>query len=117
MSINNALAGIAVRDLRTAIPWYEKLFGRKADSHPMDQVAEWKFPRGGLLQVFQDVSRAGSSSVTLAVNDIEDEVDQLDRQGTQISQKSVSTSVRTATVQDPDGNQIVFAEARGEWTR
>jgi len=35
MSIRNVLAGVAVRDLQAAIPWYARLLGREADSQPM----------------------------------------------------------------------------------
>jgi glyoxylase I family protein len=51
MKIENAIASGAVNDLKTASAWYEKLFGRPADSTPMPEVAEWKFDRGGWLQV------------------------------------------------------------------
>ena len=37
----------------------------------MPEVAEWRFERGGWIQVFHDERRAGSSSVTLAVDDLE----------------------------------------------
>jgi predicted enzyme related to lactoylglutathione lyase len=51
MTIENALASVAVKDLKAAAAWYEKLFGRPADSTPMPEVAEWKFGRGGFTQV------------------------------------------------------------------
>src|SRR5882762_8735026 len=43
MSIDNALASVAVKDLKAAVAWYEQLFERPADSTPMPEVAEWKF--------------------------------------------------------------------------
>jgi predicted enzyme related to lactoylglutathione lyase len=46
MSIKNAIASLAVKDLSSAVQWYETLFGRPADSRPMAEVAEWKFERG-----------------------------------------------------------------------
>ena len=70
MKIENAIASVAVKDLRSAAVWYEKLFRRPADSKPMAEVAEWKFPRGGWLQVYQVPERAGAGSCTLAVDDI-----------------------------------------------
>ena len=71
MKIENAIASIAVKDLRSAAAWYERLFGRAPNSTPMPEVAEWKFPRGGWLQVYQLPERAGAGSCTLAVDDIE----------------------------------------------
>jgi hypothetical protein len=60
--IDNVLASIAVKDLKAAAAWYEKLFRRPADSTPMPEVAEWKFERGGWLQVYQLPERAGQYS-------------------------------------------------------
>jgi hypothetical protein len=40
MEIQNAIASVAVKDLKTASAWYEKLFRRPADSTPMPEVAE-----------------------------------------------------------------------------
>jgi hypothetical protein len=51
MSIDNAIASLAVKDAAAATAWYAALFGRGADSTPMAQVAEWRLPRGGWLQV------------------------------------------------------------------
>lgn len=40
MNVYNALASVAVRDLKSALQWYERLLGKPADSRPMDKVAE-----------------------------------------------------------------------------
>ena len=61
MSIENVLASVAVRDLDAAVTWYEKLLVMPA-SRPMPEVAEWRFPRGGGLQVYRLPVRAGSGS-------------------------------------------------------
>jgi hypothetical protein len=45
MSIKNALAGVAVKDLSAAVQWYEKMIDKPPDSRPMAEVAEWKFER------------------------------------------------------------------------
>ena len=41
MTINNALASVAVKDISTATQWWEKFFDRQADSRPMPGLAEW----------------------------------------------------------------------------
>jgi predicted enzyme related to lactoylglutathione lyase len=110
MSIDNALASIAVKDLKAASAWYEKLLGRPADTTPMPEVAEWKFKRGGWLQVYQLPERAGSGSVTLAVSDIEEVVEHARKLGIDTSQKSTSARVKTLMITDLDGNHIAFAE-------
>jgi hypothetical protein len=87
MTIENALASVALKDLKAAAAWYEKLFRRPADLTPILEVAEWKFARGDWLQVYQLPEGAGGGSCTLAVRDI-----------------------------DPDGNHLAFAEAStGKW--
>jgi hypothetical protein len=63
MTIENALASVAVKDLKAAAAWYEKLFRRPADLTPMPEVAEWKFARGGWLRVYQIPERAGRQLV------------------------------------------------------
>jgi len=93
MSIENAIASVAVKDLRFAVAWYEALLGRAPDSTPMPEVAEWKFARGGWLQVYQLPERAGSGSCTLAVSDIEEIVTHVQRLGIDDSQRSTGAKV------------------------
>lgn len=111
MSFHNALAGVAVRDMPAALAFYERLLGRAADSHPMPEVAEWHFERGGWVQVFEDAERAGASSVTLAVDDLDATVRRLEGEGMLLGERSDGALVRTAFVFDPEGNRIVLAEA------
>lgn len=111
MVIRNALAGVAARDADASISWYGRLLGRPPDSAPMPQVAEWRFEGGGWLQVFSDPTRAGSSSVTLAVSDLDAALLELAELGVEAFDITHSEIVRTATVRDPDGNRLVYAEA------
>lgn len=110
MSIDNALAGVAVRDLDAAARWYEQVLG-DARKRPMPQVAEWRLPRGGCLQVFADAHRAGKSSVTLVVADIDAEVERLEGLSVAIGKRTATAAVKTAILADPDGNQVVLAQA------
>jgi hypothetical protein len=110
-TFDNALAGIAVTNLASSLLWYQKLLGREADFHPMPEVAEWVFPKGGGLQVFQDAERAGSSSVTLTLGDLDRELGDLRRNGLVVDGHTQSPRVHTATLRDPDGNQVVLAQA------
>lgn len=112
MSIVNALAGIAVRDIDAAVLWYEQILGPA--SRPMDEVAEWRLPNGGCVQVFEDGIRAGLSSVTLVVEDLDREIMGLQSKGIRIDEKSQSDMVDVAIVQDYDGNQVVFAHAKSD---
>jgi predicted enzyme related to lactoylglutathione lyase len=112
MSIRNALASLAVKDLSQASLWYEKLFGRDADSRPMPELAEWRFDGGGWLQVYQLPERAGTGSVTLATRDLDEQIQQLRAAGIDPGQKITSDKVDVVMIKDPDGNSIAVAQAR-----
>ena len=111
MSIRNAIASVAVKDLSAAVPWYEKLFGRPADSRPMAELAEWKFERGGWLQLYQNPARAGTASLTLSVSDLDEQVSHLRNWGVDAGQPVVSEQAKVVMIEDPDGNSIAFVEA------
>lgn len=111
MPMKNVLAGVAVSNLENALSWYSQLLDRAPDTQPMPELAEWKFDRGGWLQVFHDEERAGASSITLAVDDLDATLTTLQANGIQAGQKSDTSSVRTAMLRDPDGNRIVLAQA------
>jgi predicted enzyme related to lactoylglutathione lyase len=110
MSVSNVFAGVAVKDFELVVAWYARLLERPADSRPMPNLAEWKFSEGGLLQVFNDEDRAGASSVTLAVTDLDEQVAKLVSKGIEIGPTTSSSFVKTAIIKDPSGNQIVFAQ-------
>lgn len=110
MSIDNAIASLAVKDIAAATTWYESLLGRGPDSTPMAGVAEWKFPRGGWLQVYELAERAGNGSVTLAVTDLDSVAAGLEKLGVNTDEGTANSSVKTLMIVDPDGNHIAFAE-------
>lgn len=111
MSIDNVLASVAVKDLKAAVAWYEQLLRRPADSTPMPELAEWKFERGGWLQVYELPERAGHGSFTLTVSDIEEVVAHVQKLGIDASNRSAGPMVKTLMITDPDDNHIAFAEA------
>jgi predicted enzyme related to lactoylglutathione lyase len=111
MMIDNVLASVAVKDVKNAADWYEKLFDRPADSKPMSEVAEWKFNRGGWLQVYQLPERAGNGSCTFAVSDIEEVTAHLESLGIDTSERTFGAKVKTVMITDPDGNHLAFAQA------
>lgn len=111
MAVQNAIASLAVRDIASALRWYEDLLGRPPDSRPMPGVAEWRFPRGGWLQVYELADRAGSGSCTLAVDRIEAQVRHLEQLQIRPGARTSTDEVKTLMLTDPDGNHIAFAEA------
>lgn len=110
MTITNALAGIAVDDINTAIDFYEILFGRRPDARPMNEVAEWKLPGGSWVQVFTDADRAGASSLTLVVDDLAEDLGRLGLHGLKPVAKAMGDFFKTAKFRDPDGNQIILSQ-------
>ena len=111
MSIDNALASVAVKDLQPTVQWYEMLLGRPADSRPMPEVAEWKFEGGGWLQLYQNPDRAGMGAVTLAVSDLDQQMAALRKSGIEPGAPMRSPKVNVVMIKDPDGNSIAFAQA------
>lgn len=110
MTIQNVIASLAVKDVKTAAAWYQRLFLRPPDSDPMPEVVEWKFARGGWLQVYQLPERAGRGSCTLAVADIASVISHLKSLGIDTSQTTLGEKVKTVMITDPDGNHLAFAE-------
>jgi hypothetical protein len=111
MTIDNALASLAVKDLKAAAAWYAKLFRRPADSTPTPEVAEWKFDQGGWLQVYQLPERAGGGSCTLAVSDLDQVIAHLQSLGIDTSEGTSGAKAKTVMIVDLDGNHLAFAEA------
>ena len=104
----NALASVAARDLNAAVDWYQKVFERPPDSRPMPEVAEWKFDRGGWLQVYRLPERAGAGSFTLSVSGIEALASRMPALGIDTSQQTPRPKVKTLMITDVDGNHIAF---------
>jgi len=111
MQIINVRANVAVANHAAATAWYAHLFGREADSRPMDGLAEWDITATSGLQVSQDAARAGTSTVTLVVNDLEACVADLRGRGIEVPDVTVGTGARFVQFTDPDGNTLVFAAA------
>ena len=53
MSIQTVFAVISCADLKTSIPWYEKLFGKAPIRQPMPGLAEWQFTDSAEVQLFR----------------------------------------------------------------
>ena len=114
MTVRNALAGVAVSHFTSSVDWYTSLFGRGPDTLPMNGLAEWEFDNGGWIQVFEDNQRAGSSSVTLVETDVRALIKDLEGKNVEIVSQTDTDTIKLAIIKDPDGNQVVFAEGKGE---
>jgi len=113
MTITNALASLAVRDLDASTRWYESLLGE--GSRPMDEVVEWQLDGGGGLQVYVAPERAGHGSCTLIVDDIDEVAERLNSTGLATDAAPVrDPRVDTVMIKDPDGNSLAFAMPKDE---
>jgi predicted enzyme related to lactoylglutathione lyase len=114
MPVNRVLAGIAVADVEAALPWYELLFGRPADERPMEGLAEWHIPSGGVVQVVASPEGAGRSLLTLDYEDLAQELAAMRNRGLDAGPLDDTTSdkVLIATTTDPEGNAITLVQQR-----
>ena len=72
------------------------------------------FPQTGVIQVIDDADRAGSSLLTLSVDDLEAQVAGLEERGLTPSaiDETTSDKVLIATIADAEGNTITLVEQR-----
>jgi catechol 2,3-dioxygenase-like lactoylglutathione lyase family enzyme len=114
VSISAVLAGIPVGHHAAAVDWYERFLGRPPDERPMDGLAEWHFPRAGVIQVIRDADRAGGGILTLSVEDLRQHVAELDQRGLapDAIDDTTSDKVLFARIADPEGNGITIIERR-----
>lgn len=112
MAVTAALAFVATQDLTASRAWWENLLGREPDRVPMPSDVEWAFNGGSGIQLVDDARRAGSSSVTLVVDDVDAELAAVAERGIAVpaAQTTPSGQFRIAILDDPDGNTVMFAQ-------
>jgi predicted enzyme related to lactoylglutathione lyase len=113
-AVNRVLAGIAVADVDAAVRWYELLFGRPADQRPMEGLAEWHVPSGGVVQLVASDERAGRTLLTLDFEDLRRELAAMSDRGLDAGSVDETTSdkVLIAATTDPEGNAITLVQQR-----
>jgi hypothetical protein len=100
-------ASVPVADLGTAIGWYERLFGRKADVVPNEHEAMWCVAGNGWLYVIHDPERAGKTVVTISVGDLPEFVSALADRSIGVGPiAAVGEAGLKSDVNDDDGNTI-----------
>jgi hypothetical protein len=110
MNFKNVYAAIMTSNIEKALVWYINLLDRKSDYNPMKILHEWDFPNGGVLQLVEDKERAGSSSITILVDDIEKINNSLVAKNIKTELQTNSDIAKTITIFDPENNRITFAE-------
>jgi predicted enzyme related to lactoylglutathione lyase len=109
-------AGCAVADLAAALPFYEAVFGRPADLEPHDGERCWRLEGsgGGLwINVLVDAARAGGSNNTVLVADLDWWLAGWSARGVAVASIEAVGGGRKATLVDPDGNALGFAQVPG----
>lgn len=109
-SVEAILACVPVTDLEAARGFYERLFGRGADAHPMPSLAQWEH-NGGTLQVAVDERRSGGGMATILVPDLAREADELAARGLSLDISPGDAVTAFASIEDPDGNLITLVQA------
>ena len=111
MGFTNTFAGVAITSIDAGREWYSAFFGRPPDMEPHDAEAVWKVTADGWVYVVEDADRAGSSLVTLLVDDLDERLAALSARGIAAGPvEVVAGSTRTTVVEDPDGNRIQLGE-------
>jgi catechol 2,3-dioxygenase-like lactoylglutathione lyase family enzyme len=101
-------AGLRVRDLQAAQPWYEQLFGEPS-FFPNDTEAVWTLADDRSVYIEEHPDGAGNSVVTLFLDDLDARVAAAAARGLEPDERlTYSNGVRKAHYRDPDGNKVAF---------
>ena len=102
-------AVVPVRDYGEAHPWYERLLGEPPEFEAHETECVWRIGEEGYLAVNEDADRAGRTSVTIFVDDLDAVAAEIEARGiTPAKRETYSNGVRKATFRDADGNEIGF---------
>jgi catechol 2,3-dioxygenase-like lactoylglutathione lyase family enzyme len=101
-------AGVRVRDLQAARPWYERLFGEPTFL-PHATEAVWMLAEDRSIFVVEHGAGAGNSVLTILVDDLDAHVAAVAARGLEPDERlTYSNGVRKALYRDPDGNELGF---------
>jgi catechol 2,3-dioxygenase-like lactoylglutathione lyase family enzyme len=101
-------AGLRVRDLQAARPWYERLLGEPT-FFPHATEAVWTLAEDRSVYVVEHADGAGHSAVTIFVEDLDAHVAVIAARGLEPDERvTYSNGVRKALYRDADGNELGF---------
>src|SRR4051794_19816624 len=101
-------AGIRVRDLAAARPWYECLLGAPA-FFPNSTEVVWRVADERFIYIQEDPARAGEGLVTAVVDDLDAVVANIASRGLEpVEHETYDNGVRKVTYRDDDGNEVGF---------
>lgn len=101
-------AGLRVRDLQAALPWYQRLLGEPT-SLPHATEALWTLAEDRSVYVVEHASGAGNSVVTIFLDDLDARVAAISARGLNPDNRDTySNGIRKVVYRDPDGNELGF---------
>ena len=104
-------AGVRVRDLAAARPWYERLLGEPSFFPHAGEVV-WTVADGRSVYVLEEPGRAGGGLVTLFVEDLDAALAEIGARGLEPAERETyANGVRKVTYRDGDGNEVAFGGA------
>jgi catechol 2,3-dioxygenase-like lactoylglutathione lyase family enzyme len=104
-------AGLRVRDLAAARPWYEQLLGAPS-MFPNDKEVVWTLAEGRSVYIEEDAARAGGGLVTWFVDDLDAVIGEIGSRGLEPAERETySNGVRKIIYRDDDGNELGFGGA------
>jgi catechol 2,3-dioxygenase-like lactoylglutathione lyase family enzyme len=107
-------AGLRVRDFQAARAWYERLLGEPT-FFPHATEAVWTLAEHRSLYVVEHAEGAGSSAVTIFLDDLDDHVAAIAARGLEPDEhETYANGVRKVIYRDPDGNELGFGGASSE---
>ncbi|MSU88083.1 glyoxalase/bleomycin resistance/dioxygenase family protein [Rhodobacteraceae bacterium 2CG4] len=112
MPLTAIYAQLNSSDLSESAAWFTVLFGRPPDARPMDGLLEWHHGSTAGMQLFEDAAKAGSGTMTLIVERLDDDIARLAAAGLAVGASQQADQARIVRLQDPDGNRVVLAEPR-----
>jgi catechol 2,3-dioxygenase-like lactoylglutathione lyase family enzyme len=104
-------AGLRVRDFQAARAWYERLLGEPTFfAHEAEAV--WTLAEERSVYVVEHADHAGSSVVTIFVDDLDAQVAAIAARGLEPDDRvTYANGVRKVFYRDPDGNEVGFGGA------
>ena len=112
MGIKTILANISCSNLEVSLPWYQKLFGVPPTRRPMEGLAEWHFTDSAEVQLYENKTNAGKSTLTIGVLPIEPEQRRLSEQGLEPGPIETTKDFFLIRINDPDGNLVVMVSTQ-----
>ena len=109
MNIQTIFAHVSCSDITVSSMWYEQLFGKPADRHPMPGLSEWQFTESAALQLYEDKKHAGASTLTIGVLSVESERERLEKAKLKPEPVEETSKLFIIRLRDPDENLVVLA--------